>query len=171
MFRRVDDFRVSWKSEAEATLKIFNAIPDSYMGQSVNEGHRDLRRMAWHVVESVIEMPARFGMKVEGGHLMKDGFITDPPSTMEAIANVYAAASESLMKGLESWSDADLEREDDMYGEAWKRGVSLMVLIVHQVHHRGQMTVLMRQAGLEVPGIYGPAKEGWSAYGMPAPKV
>jgi hypothetical protein len=29
----------------------------------------------------------------------------------------------------------------------------------------------MRQAGLPVPDIYGPTKEGWAAYGMPAPVV
>ena len=58
-----------------------------------------------------------------------------------------------------------------MYGEIWKRGHSLQVLLVHQTHHRGQMTVLMRQAGLPVPSIYGPVKEGWSAYGVEPPKV
>ncbi len=33
------------------------------------------------------------------------------------------------------------------------------------------MTVLMRQAGLKVPGTYGPAKEEWGAIGMEAPAV
>jgi uncharacterized damage-inducible protein DinB len=46
--------------------------------------------------------------------------------------------------------------------------MALRVLIQHEVHHRGQMTVLMRQAGLEVPGVYGPAREEWAACGMPA---
>lgn len=32
------------------------------------------------------------------------------------------------------------------------------------------MTVLMRQAGLPVPGIYGPAKEEWTTFGLEAPK-
>jgi len=31
------------------------------------------------------------------------------------------------------------------------------------------MTVLMRQAGLVVPGVYGPAREEWGQYNMPAP--
>ena len=48
--------------------------------------------------------------------------------------------------------------------------IFLMTLINHQNHHRGQMTVLMRQAGLTVPGVYGPAKEEWAAAGMEAPK-
>jgi hypothetical protein len=27
--------------------------------------------------------------------------------------------------------------------------------------------VLMRQAGLNVPGVYGPSREEWTAYNMP----
>ena len=55
-----------------------------------------------------------------------------------------------------------------MYGETWSRGMTLFYLILHQAHHRGQMEVLMRQAGLKVPGIYGPAREEWAAFGIPA---
>jgi uncharacterized damage-inducible protein DinB len=58
-----------------------------------------------------------------------------------------------------------------MYGQTWARGETLQVLVVHQAHHRGQMTVLMRQAGLAVPGVYGPAREEWVGYGMSAPAV
>jgi len=58
-----------------------------------------------------------------------------------------------------------------MYGEKWARGVTLHILLVHEIHHRGQMTVLMRQAGLKVPGVYGPAKEEWTQYKMPEPEV
>ena len=60
--------------------------------------------------------------------------------------------------------------EDDMYGQKWKRGLTLGILITHQIHHRGQMTVLMRQAELKVPGIYGPAYEEWAALGVPPMK-
>ncbi|WP_258881781.1 DinB family protein [Paenibacillus sp. sptzw28] len=33
----------------------------------------------------------------------------------------------------------------------------------HQIHHRGQMTILIRQAGLTAPGIYGPNEEETAA--------
>ena len=49
--------------------------------------------------------------------------------------------------------------------------LTLQILLFHQTHHRGQMTVLMRQAGLPVPGMYGPAKEDWAKYGMPTPTI
>jgi uncharacterized damage-inducible protein DinB len=64
------------------------------------------------------------------------------------------------------WKDATLMQEKNFYGMMWKLGMMLDILIRHEVHHRGQMTVLMRQAGLKVPGVYGPAKEEWANYGM-----
>ncbi|MNF01709.1 DinB family protein [compost metagenome] len=56
-----------------------------------------------------------------------------------------------------------------MYGELWEKGKILRVLISHQSHHRGQMTVIMRILGLPVPGLYGPSKEEWAEFGMIAP--
>ncbi|MEW5994556.1 MAG: DinB family protein, partial [Candidatus Zixiibacteriota bacterium] len=61
--------------------------------------------------------------------------------------------------------------QDEMYGEKWERRFTLLALIQHQIHHRGQMTVLMRQAGLKVPSIYGPVLEDWAQYGQPPPAV
>ena len=58
-----------------------------------------------------------------------------------------------------------------MYGDKWKRGITLNVLITHQAHHRGQMTVLMRQAGLKVPGVYGPSREEWAGTGAAPPEI
>ncbi|HBP64402.1 MAG TPA: hypothetical protein DD730_09030 [Desulfosporosinus sp.] len=58
-----------------------------------------------------------------------------------------------------------------MYGETWTNGHTLRALIDHQIHHRGQITVLMRQAGLKVPGIYGPSREDWRQMGMKPPRI
>jgi uncharacterized damage-inducible protein DinB len=171
MFRRLEDFLTCWKEESTKTLEVFQAIPDDAMKTAVTPEHRDLRRLGWHLVESLVEMPGHLGLAIEGAELIQDGFITAPPASMKEISEAYAKASASLAKGLEAWKDADLGTEDQMYGETWKRGFTLFVLVTHQTHHRAQMTVLMRQAGLKVPGIYGPAKEGWVAYGMNVPAV
>lgn len=58
-----------------------------------------------------------------------------------------------------------------MFGQKMSKGEILFFLIQHQIHHRGQMTILMRQAGLTVPGLYGPSKEEWAMKGMEAPKM
>ena len=63
-----------------------------------------------------------------------------------------------------------LDDKVKMFGQVWKRSELLSSLVRHQVHHRGQMTILMRQAGLKVPGVYGPAREEWAKMGMPPMK-
>jgi uncharacterized damage-inducible protein DinB len=85
------------------------------------------------------------------------------------IADAYNSAAQSIADQVkERWNDAALTEEVEMFGEKWKRGFALASLLRHQTHHRGQMTVLMRQAGLRVPGVCGPAREEWARLGMPA---
>ena len=72
-----------------------------------------------------------------------------------------------MVKEIElKWTDATLDEELDLYGETWKIGYLLRSLLYHQIHHRGQLTILMRQAKLLVPGVYGPSREEWSQMGM-----
>jgi uncharacterized damage-inducible protein DinB len=167
MFRRVADFQKAWDQEREGMLKILSALTDASLEQAVTKDDRTLGRMAWHLAQTVAEMMPRTGLT-----------ITEPapdapvPSSAAAIVDAYETASKAVADEVASkWTDDTLEVEDDMYGMKWPRGSTLMALIVHQAHHRGQMTVLMRQAGLTVPGVYGPAREEWTAHGMKAPTV
>jgi uncharacterized damage-inducible protein DinB len=171
MFRKIEDFKEYWQQEAGFTTKVFDAIPDQYSSQAVNAGHRTLKRLAWHLVESVIEMPGHLGIVVDGHEMIKNNSICDPPASMAELRATYEKASASLLKGMDSWTDDTLQQEDNLYGMQFKRCATLAMLIGHQTHHRGEMFVLIRQAGLIPPDIYGPNKEGWAAMGMEPPQV
>jgi uncharacterized damage-inducible protein DinB len=133
----------------------------------VTPHERTLGRIAWHIVTSVPEMMERTGLKLSGPDQH-----APMPATAAAIPPAYETVARSLTEQLhERWTDATLLEADDMYGESWKRGFTLAVLIRHQAHHRGQMTVLMRQAHLKVPGVYGPAREEWAEFGMQPPPL
>ncbi|MFN8006985.1 MAG: DinB family protein [Terriglobia bacterium] len=167
MFRKIQDFESVWSQEVDATKKIFKHIPDRFLSQSVYPEGRTLGRIAWHIVLTIPEMMNRTGITVAGPH--EDAPV---PSSMKEILGVYEEAARSLLEQVKSkWNDNSLEETDEMYGQVWKRGVTLTVLVAHQTHHRGQITVLMRQAGLKVPGVYGPAKEEWAQWGMPEPTL
>ncbi len=166
MFRRIQDFVETWGHERASTLKVLAALTDASLAQSVTTGHRTLGRLAWHLATTPAEMMARTGLAVGG-----PSHESAPPSSAAAIAAAYQAASQAVADGVARWTDATLDTEDDMYGQKWARGMTLMALVVHQAHHRGQMTVLMRQAGLEVPGVYGPSREEWAKMGMQPPAV
>ena len=66
------------------------------------------------------------------------------------ISYLFLTNSSFIEQLKKHYKDEDLQTEDDMYGEKWKRGLTLLYLMLHLAHHRGQMTVLMRQAGLKV---------------------
>jgi len=164
VFRKVDDFLKSYEHESATTLKALKVLTDESLSQPVAEGHRNLGQIAWHIAMSIPEMMSRTGLELGGeGH--------EPPPAMAAdIAAAYETESAKLMAAIKAdWDDATLEVMDDMYGMQWSRGQTLGVLMGHEMHHRGQMSVLMRQAGLVVPGICGPAKEEWAQFGMEAP--
>ncbi len=166
MFRRVQDFLETWAHERSSTLKILAALTDVSLAQAVTTDHRTLGRLAWHVATTPAEMMERTGLKVGG-----PSHDSPPPRTAGAIVTAYEASSKAVADGVGGWSDATLEVEDDMYGQKWARGMTLLALIAHQTHHRGQMTVLMRQAGLVVPGVYGPSRDEWAKMGMQPPAV
>jgi uncharacterized damage-inducible protein DinB len=163
MFRRIDDFRESWTHESQATLKILRALTPASLAQRVHPDGRTLGRLAWHLVISLPEMMGHSGLPVEGP--AEDA----PEPALEEMIRTYEAAARRVGEAVsERWTDAMLAEEVSMYGRSWRRGQVLAALISHQAHHRGQMTVLMRQAGLKVTGVYGPAAEEWAAMNMPA---
>jgi uncharacterized damage-inducible protein DinB len=167
MITSIKDFAAEWRTCSEDTGKIFAALTQESLSQAVVDDHRNIGRIAWHIVLTIPEMCGRTGLKVEGPAE------TDPvPATVEEIRDAYETVSKSLAEQIaKHWNDTTLQKEDDMYGETWKRGMTLTILMNHEIHHRGQITVLMRQAGLKVPGVFGPSKEEWSQYGMAVPEV
>jgi uncharacterized damage-inducible protein DinB len=165
MFRKLDDFLKAYEQLTEGTNRIFAALTDKNLSQSVAEGHRTLGQIAWHIVTSIPEMMSRTGLSLESVD-----HEAAPPASADEIRAAYKCASAELKEAIRAkWNDETLLQVDDMYGMQWPRGITLGALTSHEVHHRGQMTVLLRQAGQKVPGIFGPAKEEWGQYGMEPP--
>ena len=167
MIRKIDDFTHRWKQESETTQKALNALTDASLTQQVGSDHRTLGRIAWHLTGTIKEMMEKTGLHIDGPDEN-----APVPGSAKVIAEMYARSAKSLDEEIrKNWTDAALEKSDEMYGEKWARGETLMILILHQTHHRGQMNVLMRQAGLPVSGIYGPAREEWAQWQMQPPAV
>jgi len=164
MLRKIEDFQKDWTYEAESTGKILSTLTDASLSQKVTPEGRSLGFLAWHLTQTLGEMLGLVGLKVDA-----PGHDRECPTSAAEIATAYENAAKSVTdQVVTNWTDETLLQEDNMYGETWSRGLTLFYLIAHQAHHRGQMTVLMRQAGLAVPGVYGPAKEEWAAMGAPA---
>lgn len=168
LFRHLDDFITVWSDESASTRKALAKLTDASLSQAIGADHRTLGRLAWHLAQTIPEMAGKLGLKVDG-----PGEHDPVPTTVAAIAAGYDRAASGVAPAIRAagWTDATLTTVHELYGEKWTVDFTLRVLLLHEVHHRGQITVLMRQAGLPVPGLYGPTREDWAQWGMAPPAI
>ncbi len=155
MFTTVRHFLKAWRHESAQTARVLAELTDESLGQRVAAGHRTLGELAWHITVSEREIVGRTGLEYDAPTKQ------DPqPPRAAQIHSAYVDGAKALASVVEQqWNDESLRMRDSLYGEQWPRGLTLAVMLYHEIHHRGQMTVLMRQAGLKVPGVYGPSKD------------
>lgn len=162
MVRKIEDFLNSWKYETEATAKLFSMIDEHRFHEQIHPKVRSCARMAFHITQTIGEMMSHTGIHVEGYHEETDLYWSKQ-ELIETYTRFAQSCAEQINK---NWKDDDLESTDNLYGEEWKKGTTLDVLIRHQSHHRGELLVVMRLLEMPVFGIYGPANEEWSQMGM-----
>lgn len=163
MYRKIEDFVTDWGYESEGTINLFKLISNDALNKKDHENVRSIARLVWHITITLNEMMNKTGLTVTGPDEH-----SQPPSDIQTMIAAYESSAKSVVEQVKKqWTDASLLEEKNLYGDNWKNGVTLSILIKHQAHHRGQLTVLMRQAGLKVTGVYGPSKEDWATYNLP----
>jgi uncharacterized damage-inducible protein DinB len=143
--------------ESKSTLRLFRALTDASLSQTVTPGGYSLGSLAKHIAGSIAKIPAHAGLLP---------MTTDAPApeTVAAIISSYEHNVKQVAEAVtEKWNDAQLGEEIPIFGRSFRRGAVLALLIAHQGHHRAQMMVLMHQAGLKVPGVYGPSEDDLAA--------
>ncbi|GAF13347.1 LOW QUALITY PROTEIN: DinB family protein [Bacillus sp. JCM 19045] len=152
MYRKVDDFLQEWKNEANLTKSVLDAVSDEKLGQAIEEGHNTLGWLGWHLTTTPLFFAGEMGIKL-------DVDLPDTqPSSASLIASSYEKMSEAILNAVEA-NETDDSIVELVDATQMPKSAIMRMLINHQTHHRGQMTVLLRQAGLAVPGVYGPTKE------------
>jgi uncharacterized damage-inducible protein DinB len=164
MYHTIQEFSEDWKNETAATAKLFSHLTDDSLKVKICDDIRAIGRLAWHIVYTQFEMPTTAGL------LLHDHYAYDSiPENASEISASYNKTVEAVAQAVQTqWTDAMLTEKIPMYGYSWTRAFTLGILIRHEIHHRAQLVVLMRQAGLKISGVYGPIKEEWAGMGMPA---
>ncbi|WP_242216557.1 DinB family protein [Bacillus cereus group sp. BfR-BA-01380] len=167
MYVTISDFIKEWNREAMLTQKVLDGLTDDSLKQQVYSEGRTLGRIAWHFTTSIPEYLAHFGLKIDGVENAES-----VPASAEEIAETFKNISFNASKVIEEqWTDESLKQVQEAFGRQESNATILMGLIKHIVHHRGQVTVLMRQAGIKPFGVYGPPKEDWAHLGMENPPL
>ncbi|WP_315907052.1 DinB family protein [Priestia koreensis] len=167
MYITIADFSREWNWEATLTQKVLKGLTDDSLNQKVYPEGRTLGRIAWHFTTNIPDYLAHFGLKIEGIEQTKD-----VPTSAKEIVEAFEKISSSAIKAIEQqWTDESLQKVQMAFGREETNAQILMGLIKHIIHHRGQVTILMRQAGIKPFGVYGPSKEDWIPLGVENPPL
>lgn len=159
MYRSVEDFLNEWQQESQSTRNLLQHLTDASLAQRIDAEGWTLGRIAWHLAAAPGEL-----MRIAETPIDAPSDDATIPCSAAEIALAYERMAEALAQQVRAdWTDAILPEEVSAYGQTWSRGELLTVLLRHQTHHRGQLTVLARQAGLVIPGVCGPSREEMAA--------
>ena len=167
MYITISDFVKEWNNEALLTQKVLDGLTNDSLKQRVYPEGRTLGRIAWHLTTCIPEYLAEFGLKID-----KVENAENVPTSSKEIAEIFKDVSSNASKIIEEqWSDETLKKVQTAFGREQSNATIIMGLIKHTIHHRGQITVLMRQAGIKPFGVYGPPKEDWVHFGVENPPL
>jgi uncharacterized damage-inducible protein DinB len=144
--------------EAPTTRRTLERVPESQLDWKPHEKSMTLGVLAMHVA-TIPAVLAEISMRpsFDVGFVVPRPVTTSIPALLEAHDHSVARAREVLG----SMDDAALELPWRMVSlgaeiASMPRGIFLRsVLFNHWYHHRGQLTVYLRETGALVPSIYG----------------
>lgn len=152
----------TWDQEYQTTMRLLKAYPEDKLDLKPHEKLRTAREIAWTIVSNEPWMiNGILAGSFEGGETPM------PPKTMREIITNFERVHREMIGRVKTMNDHDLNRNIKFFvgpnqmGDV-KIGDLLSMLVLDQVHHRGQLSVYLRIAGGKMPSIYGPtADEPW----------
>ena len=159
MRTELQEFSRQWKHETDGTLALMRALPLEQYDFRPDVGGRSLGALAWHLAE----VDAYVSLGIERGEFRFD--VKPPhierPRSVEALAPAFRVVHEEAVARVARLQAADLDREIRYAdGDLWTiRDLLWRKLLLHTVHHRGQLMLLCRLAGGVPPGLFGRTRE------------
>ena len=158
----IDGLLQELEAEAQTTRRVLERVPDNQLAWRPHEKARTLGELALHVAI----VPGGVAELVASPSPAQAPQFIDP--SPKSASELIPALDQSIAKAKEvlgGMDDATLMATWRMMnGERELFAVPRMallrsVMLNHWYHHRGQLTVYLRQLGVPVPSIYGPSAD------------
>lgn len=147
-----------WESETAKTVKLLEALPrDRYDFRPDPEG-RSLGEMAWHLAEA----EAYGTLMIERGGFSRDmrpeGI--ERPRTIEELGPAFERVHRDAAARVRKLTSEVLDKSIDFNGRPTSvRDLLWGFVLLHSIHHRGQLALLCRQSGGKPISLFGPTRE------------
>jgi uncharacterized damage-inducible protein DinB len=154
----LDRFRRVWDMEAQLTIKLLEALPTNQYDFRPDPEGRSLGELAWHISE--IEGYVSYGITKGAVTFQEAPPNMKRPREVQLLAPGYRRVHEEAVARLAGLTEAQLDSELPFADRRLPlRDMLWGAILMHLVHHRGQLSMLCRLSGGTPPGIYGPNRE------------
>jgi uncharacterized damage-inducible protein DinB len=147
--------------EAQTTRRVLERVPADRLGWKPHDKSMSLGQLALHVAV----VPGLIADLAGQSPFQLPGFQQPSPSSATEIMPAFEQSIANAKKVLGGM-------DDEALGKTWKamRGdqeimaipvgaLLRSIMLNHWYHHRGQLSVYLRQVGAPVPSIYGPSAD------------
>jgi uncharacterized damage-inducible protein DinB len=158
----IDGMLQELEQEAQTTRRVLERVPDNQLAWRPHEKARTLGELALHVAI----VPGAVAELVASQSPAQVPEFNDPrpksaseliPALDESIAkakNVLGGMDDAVL--MATWRMMQGERE--LFAVP-RIAMLRSIMLNHWYHHRGQLTVYLRELGVPVPSIYGPSAD------------
>jgi len=159
----IDGMLQELEQEAQTTRRVLERVPGHQLGWRPHEKARTLGQLALHVAT----VPGGVAELVASPSPAQAPQFADDPSPKSA-SELIPALDQSIAKAtkvLGGMDDATLMATwrlmagDRELFAVPRADMLRSVMLNHWYHHRGQLTVYLRELGVPVPAIYGPSAD------------
>jgi uncharacterized damage-inducible protein DinB len=157
----IDGMLLELDHEAQTTRRLLERISDAHLSWRPHPKARTLGELAFHIA-SVPGAVAELALKDK---VQAPNFVDPVPSSAQ---EVLATLDESIAKAkqvlggvsdevlLSPWRMMQGERE--LFSQP-KIALLRSIMLNHWYHHRGQLSVYLKQLDVPIPSIYGPSAD------------
>lgn len=160
MRTELNEFLKYWERHTMGTIALLESLPEAQYDFRPDAGGRSLGELGWHLAE----VDAYTSRGIEQGE-----FVFGPgnpphverPKTIAALAPAFRIVHEEALQRVARVRPEDWSREIRYAdGSFWTIGDLLWrKMLMHSIHHRGQLSLLCRLAGGVPPELYGRRRE------------
>ena len=158
----IDGLLQELEQEAQTTRRVLERVPDNQLAWRPHEKARTLGELALHVatvpggVAELVASPSPAQAPQFTDPSPKSARGADPGARPEHRESEEGARRHGRRGAMATWRMMQGERELFAIPR-----VALLrsIMLNHWYHHRGQLTVYLRELGVPIPSIYGPSAD------------
>jgi uncharacterized damage-inducible protein DinB len=157
----IDSLLQELEQEAHTTRRVLERVPDNQLGWRPHKKARTLGELALHVAGT----PGAVATLAAQSEIQAPTFTDPVPKSSSELIPALDESIATAKRLLGTMDDAALNAKWRMM----RNGQEIMsiprvaflrsIMLNHWYHHRGQLSVYLRELGVPIPSIYGPSAD------------